>query len=482
MSPPQEAIMDDRELCYLPAVEALALFRSKELSPLTLLRALIARAEAVEPRINAFTERYFEEALAKAVEAEQRYARGDARPLEGLPVAIKDEPEIRGKRTTQGSLLLKDHVSEQSAYVVDRLEQAGAIFHARTATPEFCLLFQTFSRLWGVTRNPWNLEITPGGSSGGSAASLAAGTSTLASGSDIGGSIRQPASMCGLVGFKPPYGRNPESAGVNLDTWNHQGPLARTAADCALMQNTMSGPHPRDIATVRPKIEIPLEFDTDLRGWRIAYSIDLGYAEVEPEVRSNTLEVLDIFRDRGATVEEVKLGWTTRIDDAANRYYAVAMGGYIADLARGKEDLLTDYAREYVDQFRNATPQDFLSAAEVSAEMYDDFGPLMERNDVFVCPTATTTRVKADFNDLHDSMDIDGKPMESDLSIALCHQFNMLSRCPVLSVPSGIASNGVPTGVQLVGRTYDDETVFRAAAALEAARAPFRDAKTRPAL
>jgi amidase len=114
--------------------------------------------------------------------------------------------------------------------------------------------------------------------------------------------------------------------------------------------------------------------------------------------------------------------------------------------------------------------------------MYDDFGPLMERNDVFVCPTATTTRVKADFNDLHDRLEIDGKEVESDLSIALCHQFNMLSRCPVLAVPSGTASNGVPTGVQLVGRTYDDEKVFRAGAALEAARPPFRDAKNRPAL
>jgi amidase len=181
-------------------------------------------------------------------------------------------------------------------------------------------------------------------------------------------------------------------------------------------------------------------------------------------------------------VEEVKLAWTPRIDDAANRYYAFAMGSYIAEFARGQEDLLTDYARDYVDQFRNSTPQDFLLAAAISAEMYDDFGPLMERNDLFVCPTATTTRVKADFNSLHDSIEINGKKVASDLSIALCHQFNMLSRCPVLAVPSGTASNGVPTGVQLVGQTYDDEKVFRAGAALEAVHSPFRDAASRPAL
>lgn len=243
--------MDERELCFLPAATALTQFRNAQLSPVELLNALITRSEKVEPSINAFTDRYFEDALAKAAEAEQRYAKGNPRPLEGLPIAIKDEVAVGGQRSTQGSLLLQDDVNERSGYVVERLEAAGAIIHARTATPEFCLLFQTHSRLWGVTRNPWNLEITPGGSSGGSAASLAAGTSILASGSDIGGSIRQPASMCGLVGFMPPYGRNPEEPPFNMDPYNRQGPLARTVTDCALMQNVMSGPHPRDIATVR---------------------------------------------------------------------------------------------------------------------------------------------------------------------------------------------------------------------------------------
>jgi len=474
--------VDDQELCYLPAVEALELFRRKALSPLDLLRALIRRTEEVEPRINAFTECYFEEALDGAAKAEQRYARGAARALEGLPIAIKDEPEIRGKRTTQGSLVLENHVSEQNAYVVDRLEQAGALFHARTATPEFCILFQTFSRLWGITRNPWNLEATPGGSSGGSAASLAAGTSTLASGSDIGGSIRQPASMCGLVGFKPPYGRNPENPPFSLDPFNHQGPLARTVADCALMQNAMSGPHPRDIATVRPRVEIPLDLDTDLRGWRVAYSLDLGYVAVDPEICDATLATLDILRDRGATLEEVTLPWTARMDEAALHYYDFMMGGYIEEMTRGREDLLTDYARDYIARSRRTGSREFLAALSTCSEMYDTFGPLMERNDLFVCPTVTTTRVKADFNYLRDTIEIRGQRIEPELGIAMCHQFNMLSRCPVLAVPSGVARNGVPIGVQLVGRTYDDESVFRAGAALEAARPGFRDAATRPAL
>jgi amidase len=474
--------MDERELCFLPAVTALEQFRDARLSPVELLNALIARDEKVAPSINAFTDRYFEEALEKAAEAEQRYAKGNARPLEGLPIAIKDEVAVGGKRSTQGSLLLQDDVSECSGFVVERLEEAGAIIHARTATPEFCLLLQTYSRLWGVTRNPWNLEITPGGSSGGSAASLAAGTSTLASGSDIGGSIRQPSSMCGLVGFMPPYGRNPEEPPFNLDPYNRQGPLARTVADCALMQNVMSGPHPRDISTVKPKIEIPLDLDTNLKGWRIAYSIDLGYVEVDPDVVANTLEMLEVFRSLGARVEEVKLGWSTRIDDAATQSYDFMMGAYIAEIAEGREELLCDYSREYIERTSKVGSREFLSMLSTCGEMYDRFGPLMEEHELFVCPTTTTTRVRADFDILKHSIEINGRPIDSDLSIALCHQFNMLGRCPVLSVPSGVAENGVPTGVQLVGRTYDDERVFRAGAALEAVNPRFGDDSMRPPL
>jgi len=286
--------------------------------------------------------------------------------------------------------------------------------------------------------------------------------------------------MCGLVGYKPPYGRNPEAAPYNLDSWNHQGPLARTVADCALFQNVISGPHSRDIATVHPKIEIPLDLDTDLRGFRIAYSIDLDYVEVDPEVARNTLETIEIFRSLGADVEPVELGWTNRVDDAAVRYYDAVMGDIIEEAAAGREELLTDYARDSLERGRSVQLADYFDALKVCGEMYESFGPLMERYQLFVCPTTTTTRVKADFNYLHDSIEINGKLVHPELSIAMCHQFNMISRCPVLSVPSGICENRVPTGVQLVGRAFDDVSVFRAGAALEAVRPPFRNAADRP--
>jgi amidase len=184
--------MANIELCYLSATEALERFRAKTLSPVELMGAVITRAEEVEPKINAFTFKYYDEAMEAARDAEARYAKGEARLLEGIPTAIKDESEIAGLPTSKASFLLEDYVPESTSFTVERLLEAGAIVHARTATPEFSIAGVTWSEMWGVTRNPWSLEHTPGGSSGGSGASLAAGTTILANGSDIGGSIPHP--------------------------------------------------------------------------------------------------------------------------------------------------------------------------------------------------------------------------------------------------------------------------------------------------
>ncbi len=311
------------DLCYLTATEAIGLFRARKLSPVELLSAYISRAQAVEPTINAFTDTYFDEAMAEAKAAEQRYMSGDAqtlRQMEGLPVAVKDAQRVAGKRTTYGSAILVDNVDDHSDPMIERLQGAGAIIHARTTTPEFCLSSSCNTKLWGRTLNPFNTQYGPGGSSGGSAASLAAGTSALATGTDIGGSIRIPASCCGLVGYKPPKGRNPDGPPANFDPYNHCGPLARSVADAALVQNVVSGPHPRDHSSLRDKVHVPDAF-APVRGMRIAWSMDLGYMPIDREVRKATLAALDIFRSLGCTVEEVDLGWTTECDKAALAWY-----------------------------------------------------------------------------------------------------------------------------------------------------------------
>ena len=220
------------ELHWISATEALDRFARKELSPVELLDAVLARAEVVEPSINAFTEQLRDEAYAAARESERRYAGGgDVRPRGGIPLVLKEEQPIAGRTLEEGSLVEKGVVAELTHPVADRVLAAGAVVHARTTTPEFSCAPFTHTELWGVTRNPWNLAMSPGGSSGGSGASLAAGSTVLATGSDIGGSIRLPSSFCGVVGFKPPFGRVPGLAPFNQDTYCADGPMGRTVAD-----------------------------------------------------------------------------------------------------------------------------------------------------------------------------------------------------------------------------------------------------------
>lgn len=456
------------QLPSLSATEAIACFEARTLSPVELCRAVIERAEKVEPVINAFTETFFERALERAREAEGRYARGEARPLEGVLLGVKDEAAIEGHRTTQGSLLLRDHVDTTTSPCIERLLDAGAIVHARTTTPEFACITVTHSRLWGVTRNPWNSAFTPGGSSGGSAAALAAGTATLATGSDIAGSIRIPAACCGVVGFKPPYGRVPQDPPYNLDPYCHEGPLARTVQDCARMQNVLAGPHPRDVASLRPKLEIPVELD-DVRGWRVAYSIDLGYFEVDAEVVRNTEAALDVFRGLGCQVEEIALPWTDATRIAAWTHLKHLFG---TDVARNLEEggeLMTAYARVFAESAPEATADAFLDAISFAGKMYPPLAAVLERCNILVCPTNALAAVPADLDPTSTEVRINGISVDPVLGWVMTYPFNMLSRCPVMSVPSGRADTGVPTGIQIVGRSFDDVSVFRAGAAYEQA-------------
>jgi Asp-tRNA(Asn)/Glu-tRNA(Gln) amidotransferase A subunit family amidase len=462
----------------MPAVEALAAFRSRRLSPVDVLKAQIARAERVEPAINAFSHRYFESALAQAKRAEDKYMKTDGRPraLEGLTLAVKNEMAVKGQPHDSASLIYKDNIAQSTEPIVERLFRAGAIQHARSNSPEFSCAGVTYSRLYGVTATPWNPKYTCGGSSGGAGACLAAGTATLATGSDIGGSIRIPAAMCGVAGFKPPYGRNPIAPPFNLDAYCHSGPLARTVADCALFQNVTAGPHPRDIVSLRPKTKLPLAFD-DIRGKRIAYSIDLGYHAVAPEVRANALRTLGLLRDQGAVVEEVDLGWTREVQEAAGAYLDHLFGYYMAEACREHPDLVTDYMKHYADRAAGVDVKKFVWSYQVAGRVYEKFGPLLAKYHAFVCVPLATHEVRAD-QPPWEKMIVDGKEIDSDYDWTITYPFNMLSRCPVMVVPSGMGPHGLPTAVQIVARAYDDKRVFDVAAAVERAQ-PWLDCPER---
>ena len=475
--------MSDNELCYMTADEAISAFKAKTLSPVELVDAVIDQSEKVNDTVNAFTYTFFDEARAKAKLAEKNYANGEKTgDLEGLPIGIKDESGIKGQPLSKGSLIYKDYIAEDTSPVNQRVLDAGGIVHARTATPEFSCAGFTWSRQWGVTRNPWNNDFTSGGSSGGSSASLASGTSTICTGSDIGGSIRIPASTCGLVGYKPPYGRNPEEAVFNLDFYCHTGPLARSVKDAIRLQNVMCGPSPKDIATLRPKLVLPYEYQP-IKDWKIAYSPNLGCFEVDPEVEKNTLASLEVFKSLGATIEEVDLSWGPEVLEAGLAYLGHIFGAAMQDELERHADQLTPYARAFAEESLNSTPSDFLGSLDIAYQMYSTLGPILEEYNILICPTTAIPAVPADFDSTKDELKINGKDVNKMLGWCMTTPFNTMSRCPVLTVPSGQASNGVPTGIQIVGRTYCDEDVFQAALAYEEALGGWLNSnKKRPTL
>lgn len=456
----------------LSATEALRLMRARELSPVELMESTIERAEAVDPKLNAFAETRYGEAMAAAGAAAARYATGArTRRLEGLPVALKEEVEVRGWSLKWGSLAFVDQVAERTSPLADRIRRSGAIVHARTTTPEFSCVGVTHSKLWGITCNPWNTDFGVGGSSGGSGASLAAGTTPLASGSDIGGSIRLPASANGVVGFKPPHGRVPVGAPYNLDRYCHEGPMARTVSDCALLENVLAGPHPADVTTLRPKVRIPTEL-RGIEGWRIGLSVDLGAYEVDPQIAENTRAAAAALERAGAIVEEVDIAWTLgELAAAARAHYGAIFGAQIAQAVEAHGDLLCDYTIAWAEEAAAAAavPGGFLAGLEAEAELFVPLGKLLRRYRAIVCPTWSIPGTPAGDPWLGRT-ELGGGLLDRQFEAMMTVPFNIFSACPALAVPSGFASQGVPTGIQIVGRTFDDVGVFRIGAALERAR------------
>ena len=460
------------ELCYLPATEALARFRARELSPVELMEAVIDRARRTEPIVNALCHTFYDRALEQARAAERRYADGTARPLEGIALAIKEEEAVQGEPWTQGSLIYADAIADYTSEFARRHLDAGAIVHARSTAPEFSCAGFTHSRIHGITRNPHNPELSAGGSSGGSAAALAAGSTTLASGSDIGGSIRIPAAACGVVGFKPPYGRVPCDPPYNLDTYCHCGPLARTVADCALYENVIAGVDPGDIVSLREQVVLPDRFD-GIGDLRIALSLELGGDwTIDDDVRANTLAVAEALRSAGATVDEVDLTLPyDEVTQAVSAHFHYGFAADIGDAVQAHPDLVCDYTRAMVRESERLAGG--ISAAEglrLEAKLYRPLGTLLERYDALVMPASRVAGLDAGDGYVDRSPAPGGAQLDSYFGSFFTPVFNIFSRCPVLAVPSGFGARNAPTGVQIAGRTYDDVTVFRIGAALEAVR------------
>lgn len=471
------------ELHYLDAATALRLFRTRELSPVELMEAVIARTEAVNGEVNALTETLFEEALPAARQAAAKYARGrDLAPLLGLPVAAKEKHGLKGRTLSQGLVARKDELAAEDHPVIGRIRRAGGIIHARTTTPEYSCATVTHSPLWGVTRNPWNLQFSPGGSSGGSGAALAAGLAPLATASDIAGSTRLPASFTGTVGYKAPYGRIPGLAPLSADHYRGDGPMARTVADTALLANVMAGRHPGDHTSLAdaPGIGVPGLGKSDggasvaaasVAGMRIALCIRLGNYPVAPDVEANTRAVAAALRDAGAVVEEVELPWTTEsISRTMFTHFGYLLGPAMEDETEGSTELLAPYTRRFMADARRAAEENrFVDGIRAETRLQAELAAAMAGFDALICPASAVAALDADGMYL-DGIDAGGQPLEHYWQGHMTAPFNIANRCPVLAVPSGMADCGIPTGVQIVGRPYDDATVFTVGAAVEAVR------------
>lgn len=461
------------KLHYMSATEALRLFRRRELSPVELMQDVIDRCEAVNPVVNALTETMFEESLSAAREAEKRYVQlppGEATPgteLLGLPIAAKEKHALRGRSFTQGLIHQSGTVAVEDHPVIERIAAAGGIVHARTTSPEFSCATVTHSPLWGVTRNPWNPRYSPGGSSGGAGASLAAGMATLATASDIAGSTRLPASFTGTVGYKAPYGRIPGMGVLAADWYRGDGPMARTVADVVLLAGVMSGRHRRDHATVEAASD-PADHSRTVEGMRVALCIRLGDYLVAPDVEANTRRTAAALASAGCEVQEIALPWRSAdIVETIFTHFGYILGPAMDKATAGHEDQLAAYTRKFLsDAAAAARRNTFLEGLEAEHRMQSELADAMEGFDALLCPTSAVPQLVAE-GDYLDGITLGGKHLDHYWQAHMTSPFNIANRCPVISVPSGLSNEGVPTGVQIVGHPFAEGTVFRIAAALE---------------
>jgi Asp-tRNA(Asn)/Glu-tRNA(Gln) amidotransferase A subunit family amidase len=454
--------MERTDICWMSAADMAKAIREKKLSPVEVVKALFERIELINPRINAYVTLTVDAALAEARRAEDAVMRGEELgPLHGVPVSIKDLVFTRGVRTTMGSKLLQDFVPEEDAVLVTRLKDAGAIVLGKTNTPEFGLKMLTDNLVFGVTRNPWNLEMSTGGSSGGAAAAVATGLGPIASGNDGGGSIRIPSCCCGVFGIKPQLGRVPRYPifhGAEILT--HEGPITRTVGDAALMLDVMAGPHWGDPYSIpKPETKFVDSLNGGVKGLKIAWSPDLGYAEVDPRVHAICERAAKTFAEMGAELVEANPGFANPEGYHATLYVVdhvetLSSFGPTEEIAKDVDPLTATIL--YVGTEIKAT--EYAKAMFSRQDLAVKMGKFLQTYDLLLTPTLAQLPPPADFADPAGFL----KWLPFILAFSLTGQ-------PAASVPAGWTEDGLPVGLQIVGRPYDEAAVFRAATAFEEA-------------
>lgn len=459
--------MASAELVRLPAREVVRLLAEREISPLEAIDAAIARIEAVDPDVNAVPTLCIERARQHARRLETALPPEDRRGwLAGLPILVKDLTDVAGVRTTYGSPIFAEHVPERSDILVERLEARGAIVLGKTNTPEFGAGANTFNEVFGATRNPWNTALTCGGSSGGSAVALATGMAWLATGSDLGGSLRTPAAFCAVVGLRPSPGRVPHGPSLTpFQTLSVEGPMARDVRDLALFLDAMSGFDPRD----------PLSFEsgrssfTDAVGWppklrRVAFSPDLGgITPVDPEIARICREAAGRFRELGADVVENAPDLSPAVEAftvlRAEHFVTTRAPLLEAHRARLKPEVVWN-----IEHGLRLTAADIGRAERLRAAMLQNTVRFFEDHDLLLCPAAVVPPFPVEIRWIEE---LAGHRFPSYVDWLTITYAITLTSCPAISVPCGFTANGLPVGLQIVAPLRGEALLLRAAVAFE---------------
>ena len=458
---------------YKSATELIRLITLKELTPLELMQETIKRVETINPFINAFAKIYPEQALEQAKALTEALSLGqELRPLTGLPIGIKDMEDVKGMVTSYGSVPYKDNVATQDSVQVARLKKAGAIVLGKTNVPEFGFTGFTKNRVYGVTRNPWDTERTPGGSSGGSAAAVAGGLISMATGSDWGGSIRIPASYSGCYGIKTSAGRIPLGPKplLNMDTIAVMGPLTRTVNDAALFLDCVAGYHPSDPGSLpHPGLSYVECLDKMPGGLKLAFSPTLGYARVQNEVMTRVEEAVQGFEKMGHRVEL----WEGKIPDPADAWSTLMNSELYAMVHEVFEDKREEMGRTLVaelEQAKSLTTKHLIAVYQIKSELNRILWDLFERYKLLITPTMPTEAFGAKGPP---PTEIDGHSINLLGAVAFTYPFN-LSGHPAASVPIGLTSKGLPVGLQIIAPRHRDDLVLQASRAYERLR-PWND-------
>jgi Asp-tRNA(Asn)/Glu-tRNA(Gln) amidotransferase A subunit family amidase len=455
------------DLVWRSGLDLAALIRTRQVSPVEVTERILERIEVLNPRLNAFCYVAAEAARSAAREAEIAVMKNEPLGLlHGVPFSVKDVLDTRGIATTHGSRLFAEGIPDRDAVAVARLRAAGSVILGKTTTSELGHKAVTESPLFGITRNPWGLACTPGGSSGGAAAAVATGLGPVGLGTDGGGSVRIPAAFCGVFGLKPSYGRVPVyPASPGWSHVSHVGPLARTVRDAAAVLDAIAGSDDRDRhslpGTAGPYLEA---CDDDVKGLQVAWSADLGYATVAPEVRALCENAAAEFESLGCHVEVVSPGWDSP-EGSFTTIMAAQFYAAWADRLPEAEPLMDRSLVKFIRKGGGISAREYLVAWAAAEAYWEDVRGFLERFDLLLTPTVAVAPFPAGQGP---PREIGGETVSVLGWMPFTYPFNLTGQ-PAASVPVGFTEAGLPVGLQIVGRRHADRTVLAAAGAFEAA-------------